>query len=365
MLIVTADNLPRLMNCNGSRNMAASFPADWNQFDAVDHTTSDEGIAADWLASAVFNGADLNSLINSKHSNGVIITAEMAEHVQNYLLSINSGEMQAETTFANLPLWRVGARCDHREFDHIRNILKITDLKYGRRLVEPEMNWTLIAHAVGTCVNEGITPVKIVLRIFQPRAYHPDGVLREWEISYPELLALYDQINNTLSNPSDTLHTGLSWCRHCHALATCPAARAASMNAIDATSLQFSDELTNDVVAFELDTLRSAQATLASRLTALEEMAAYRLKSGAIIPNYAVETQLAHTRFKPGISAMTLTIASGIDCTKPGMITPAEFKRRGGSQTVYDALTERPITGFKLVRASADKRAKKLFNRSN
>jgi len=359
MLTITADNLPRLMNCNGSRNMVAAFPRE-----TIEQIGRDEGIAAHWMATTAFNGADLNSLINMKHTNGVIMTAEMADHVYNYLMSLDCGEMEVDTSFAG-STWEVRARCDHRKFDPTTDTLTIDDFKYGWTPVEPEMNWTLIAHAIGTLIASGTSAANIVLRIHQPRPHHSDGKVREWRISYFELMDYYRQIDQTLSNPTDELRTGLAWCRRCHALASCPAARAASMNAIDATTLQFSDELTNDVVAFELDTLRTAQATLSSRLTALEEMAAYRLKSGAVIPGYGAETQYANTRFKAGITSTALTIASGIDCTKPGMITPAEFKRRGGSQAVFDALTERPITGVKLVRASADKRAQKLFNRSN
>jgi hypothetical protein len=355
MLTVAADNLPRLMNCNGSRNMAAAFPRE-----TVEQIGRDEGIAAHWMAATAFNGADLNSLVNMKHSNGVIMTGEMADHVYSYLHSLDCGEIEANTSFAGAT-WEVRGRCDHRKLNLSASTLTIDDFKYGWTLVEPEMNWTLIAHAAGTLIASGTSVATIILRIHQPRPHHSDGKVREWRITYEHLMSLYAQIDATLTNPTNELRTGLSWCRRCHALANCPAARAASMNAIDATTLQFSDELSNDVVAFELDTLRAAQSMLSSRLSALEEMAIYRLKTGAVIPGYGAETQFANTRFVPGISPVALSIASGIDCTKPGMITPAEFKRRGGSQTVYDALTERPITGVKLVRASADKRAQRLL----
>ena len=355
MLITTADNLPRLMNCNGSRNMPAAFPSV-----DLDRSARDEGIAAHWMAQQAFNGVPLETLINVKHGNGVMMTAEMAGHVRTYLAALDCGEMEAATSFAG-PTWEIRARCDHRKFDPTTDTLTIDDFKYGRTIVEPEMNWSLIAHAIGTLVASGTSTATIILRIHQPRAYHPDGALREWRISYNELMALYARIDQTLTNPADELRTGLSWCRRCHALANCPAARSASMNAIDAATLQFSDDLPDDVLSFELDTLRIAQATLTDRLNALEELATHRLKSGAIIPNYAVETKYGDTRFKSGITAQALTIASGIDCVKASIITPAEFKRRGGSQPVYDALTERPMIGVKLVRIDADKRARRLL----
>jgi len=355
MLTTNATNLPRLMNCNGSRNMPPSFASV-----DPDPTARDEGNAAHWVAQGWFDyGREFaNDLIGTKAYNGVVITSEMIEHVGEYLSEIELGAMEVETSFGT-DLWRVNARADHISWNATTSLLTIDDFKYGHRLVEPEQNWTLIAHAIGYTIFNGIVPTTTKLRIHQPRPHHPDGKLREWSISYPQLLDYYARINNTLSNPADELVTGLAWCAKCHALATCPAARAASMNAVDATALTFTDQLPNDVMAFELDTLRNAQGMLTARLEALQELAMHRLKAGEVIEGYGVETQLANTRWKAGITPQALTLASGVDCVKPGAITPAEFKRRGGSQAAYDALTERPITGIKLVRASADKRARR------
>lgn len=358
MLTTDATNLPRLMNCNGSRLMPPSFPAV-----DIDPTARDEGNAAHWLAQQWFNGAvDPNALIGQKAYNGTVITGEMVDHVGEYLSTLEAGQMEIETSFGT-DHWRVNARADHIAWIALTATLIVDDFKYGWRLVEPVDNWTLIAHAIGYCIFHRITPAMIVLRIHQPRPHHPDGKLREWRISYAELMEYYQRINATLTNPANELRTGLAWCAKCHALATCPAARAASMNAIDATSMTFSDDLPNNAMSFELDTLRTAQATLAARLDALEELAAYRIKGGAVIDGYGAETQYANTRWKAGLSAEALTLASGVDCVKPGTITPAEAKRRGMPEAVVKVLTERPITGVKLVRASADKRAKRLLQK--
>jgi len=372
MLTTDATNLHRLMNCNGSRHMPPSFPT----ID-TDPTARDEGNAAHWAAQEWFNGRDPETLINAKAYNGVIVTGEMIDHVSEYLKAIDPGRMEVETSFGT-DRWRVNARADHisyrnevemvnggngnvLEFDNWT--LTIDDFKYGHRLVSPVNNWTLIAHAIGYCLFNQITPQTIRLRIHQPRPYHPDGKLREWTIDYLTLRELYQQIDATLTNPRDALVTGIDWCAKCRALATCPAAHTASMNAVDASTLTFNEDIPDAAMTYELDTLRSAQAMLSARLTALEELATYRIKNGAVIDGYGVETQQANTRWKTGITAQALTLASGIDCVKPGFITPAEFKRRGGSDAVYKALTERPITGVKLVRASADERAKRLLGR--
>lgn len=375
MLTVIADNLPRVMNCNGSRLMAPSFPAIEN-----DPTARNEGTAAHYMAQEAFKGVPLASLIGTPAVNGFYMTSEMADHVGEYLSALDCGEMEIDTSFGT-DHWRIAGRADHISYrddavelvnggngnvlEYSLSILNVDDFKYGHSLVEPQDNWTLIWHAIGYCVTRRVTPDVINLTIHQPRPYHRDGKRRTWSIDYATLLTLYERINATLSNPSDALITGFgqsyNWCRRCHALATCPAAQSARLNAIDATALAFNDQIPDNALSYELDLVRTAKATLEQQLSALEELAAHRLRSGAVIDNYALESQWANTRWKPGITGDLLTVTTGVDCVKPGTVTPAEFKRRGGSQSVYDALTERPQTGIRLVRATADQRARRVL----
>lgn len=354
MLTVIADELPRVMACNGSRLMPAAVPPT-----VTDPTARNEGTAAHHMATAVFYGAKLEALVNTKAPNGFIMTAQMADHVGEYLAALDCGEMECDTSYGTDD-WRVNGRCDHRKYDPASATLIIDDFKYGYSLVEAEGNWTLLSHAIGTAMFMPAWPRTFVLRIHQPRPYHPAGKVREWRLSYDELITYYHRINETLSNPSDELRTG-AWCRRCPALAHCPAARSANMNAIDAAEKAFCDNMPDDVLSHELDTLRTAQAILSARLDAVEELAIHRLKNGAVMPNYAIEHQYANTRWKGGLDAQLLSLATGKDLTKPGLVTPAEAKRRGVPETVVGLLTERPVTGTKLVRITADDRAKRLL----
>lgn len=360
MIITDATNLPRLMNCNGSRLMAAVLPPD------SDQTARDEGNAAHWMAQQVFNGASIDSLIDTKAFNGFTMTAEMAEHVASYVSALDCGEMECSTGGSS-DAWIVNGRADHIVYSRgIPDELTVDDFKYGWRIVEPDYNWTLIWHAIGYCVTRSIQPAVIVLRIHQPRPHHPSGKLREWRISYAQLMEFYAQINATLSNPSDMLTSGIEWCAKCHALPTCPAARKARYNAIDASAQAFNDDLPDDVLSHELDILRTADAVIKAQRDALEELVSYRIRNGAVVPNYGLETQYAHTRWKTGISAEALSVVTGRECGKPpAPITPAEAKRRGVPESVIKSLTERPMTGTKLIRATADERARRLLNKDN
>lgn len=367
MITVTADELPRFMNCNGSRLLPASLPAA-----TTDNTARDEGTAAHYMATAAFNNEfTVDELIDRKAPNGVYMTIEMAEHVQTYLDAIQrrhyeqSSGVEVDTSFGT-DTFRVNARADHvghsifTASDWGDSSVYVDDFKYGWGIVEPENNWTLIAHAVGYCLTRQITPSHIIMTIHQPRPYHPDGKSREWIITYEQLMTFYQQIAATLTNPSDQLVTG-PHCRKCHALATCPAARKANMNAIDASETAFSDDIDNATLSFELNTLRTAQTSLNNRLDALEEMAKFRLKSGQVIDGYAVETQLSNTDWKPGIDVAMMKALTGKDLSKPKLITPKQAIKAGISEDVIKPFTERRQTGVKLVRVDANKKAQRIF----
>lgn len=360
MITITADELPRFMACNGSLNMPAAFPST-----TTDTTARDEGIAAHHMANLVFSGqSTLDVLVDRKAPNGVYMISEMADHVGEYLSALDCGQTEVVTTFGR-DEWRVNGRADHIGYNASTDVLCVDDLKYGWRIVEPVMNWTLLAHAIGFCFANNIRPHLIKLRIHQPRPHHTDGKIRTWDITSTELLNYYAQLDASLSNPADELRTSVAQCGRCPALATCPAARHASMNAIDAAEMIFSDDIANPQLSFEIDILRIAQATLANRLSALEEMAMHRLKGGGVIENYASEAQYANTRWLPHIDAAMLYILTGKDLAKSATVTPAEAKRRGVPADVIKTLTERPMIGHKLTRVGANARAQRLLGKGN
>jgi hypothetical protein len=351
-LTTTATELPRVMQCIGSINMPAALPPDH------DHEARDEGNAAHWLAKEWFDGrVYAPSAVGTKAYNGYVITEEMVENVHTYLSALDCGAMETETTFDGEG-WEVRGRADHICCNS--HTLTIDDFKYGWRLVSPEENYTLIAHAIGWCIRNQAAPREIVLRIHQPRPYHPDGPCREWRLSYVDLMTYYSAIAKRLSETPDTLQTGPQ-CAKCHALATCPAARAASMNAIDASGVAFSDDLPDGVLAYEYETLEQAAATIKNRFEALEELMTHRIKSGNVINGYALKQRLAQTRWKPGLSGVMLSAMTGVDLLKDGIVTPAEAKRRGVSKETVEALTDRPVIGTKLERIDANREARRWF----
>lgn len=356
MFTTTATALPRLMTCIGSARMEPSFPA----IDA-DRTQRDEGDAFHWAAKEVFDGrATLEELNDRKCPNGVYVTSEMSDHIAAYLSALNCGKMEVDVSFGN-DRWRINARTDH--VIYTSQDLTVDDAKYGWHPIEAENNWTLLAYAIGYCIIHRVQPPMIHLRIHQPRPLHRDGKLRTWSITYTQLMEYYALIDQRLSNPTDELISSVAHCGRCYANATCPAAREAGYNAIDAANIAFRDDISDEELAYELDELERAQATIDARVTALSDLAAYRIKHGAIVRNRAWEMRYGHRRWLPHVTAELMFAMTGRDVSESKMITPAAAERAGIDKTLMKSLTETPAIGGKLVRVDSAKRAAKLLSK--
>lgn len=357
MLSVIATDLPRLINCNGSRLMGATLPP----VDAAD-ANKDEGNAVHWLAAQIHNGKfTAETIVGQQSPEGIFITSEMVDNVEDYLTAIAGGVVEIDTSHSGNG-WHVGGRADAAVYYPARQHLTIGELKYGWRIVEPEMNWTLISHVAGFIANNPDKPVQTIdLTVFQPRPHHFEGPVRTWPISISKFAELYNRMAATLQSPDDLLHTGEIQCHYCPALATCPAARAAQFNAIEASGKAFSDQIDNDNLSFQLDHLKRASAVLKDLEKAYGELALYRVKQGQIVPNYSTEAELTNRNWKENLTPEFVQILTGKDLSKKQLITPAQAEKAGVSKEVVAALCGRHNKGVKLVRVDADAKAKKAF----
>lgn len=352
MLSITATELPRFMQCNGSIDMKT--PKHDVQ---IDTTVKDEGAAAHWLAEQVFKGDfDAEELVDRQAPNGVYITGEMVEYLEPYLTADRLAT-EVETSYSNQQ-FNVRGRCD--SFFYENDTLYINELKYGWSIVEPDMNWTLISHAIGLLHN--YPQVKtVIFTIYQPRPHHPEGRVRSWTITGEELITLQSQLIKALTQPDGQLNTGKE-CRNCPALAYCPAARKTMMNTIEATEKAFVDTLDNEQLSFMLDDLKRAGAMLQNLQKAYEELAQHRLKQGNIVRNYTLENELTNRKWKKGITPEIIESLTGKQVSKKQIVTPNQAEKAGVSPKVVASFTERVNKGVKLVRSDANAKASKYFN---
>ena len=357
MLTTTATELPHLMQCIGSRNMPSPVP------NGGDQTQRDEGNAAHWLAEQMYEHGAEHKWAGQVAPNGHVVTDDMVEHVSEYVMALDCGEMETDTSYGDEG-WEIRGRADHLVYrqggDSALHTLTVDDFKYGWRLVSPVRNWTLLSHAIGWCIRNNTRADRIVLRIHQPRPYHPDGPLREWSCSYDELMGYYTQIAARLSNPSDELATG-DMCAKCHARFDCRALDASIYNALDVVQMPFNDSLPKSVMLDEYALFERAAEIIKIGKEAREELISHRIKMGETFKGYSLERRYGNRRWKPGLSGKMLSAAAGVDLTLDGLVTPAEAVRRGMSEEVKEMLVDRPLLEPKLKRIDADAKARAVF----
>lgn len=366
MLHITATDLQRVMNCQGSLLLP-----DENFEVTSDQTVRNEGDAADWIVEQVHSGKFTPlELVDRQAPNGVYITGDIIDYLDDYLTAIGqTGFVEHVTSFGDgLGKWMVDSRADHVQLDG--RTLRVRDLKFGYSLVEPEMNWTLIAHAIGYALQltdqskfDLLRDVDVIeLTIYQPRAYHPGGKIRTWPITPQQLIDLHKQIGATLANPSNLLQTG-NQCRTCKKRTGCVAFLKATMNAVDFSQAAFSDNISNEGLSFMLDNIRRAAEVLKQADKAYSELATHRVKNGQRVEGYYITSDLSNLEWFGHITPDFVQIITGKNVRKEtAMITPTQAKKLGISEDVMKTLAERRNKGTKLTRMTADQMAKKLFN---
>jgi hypothetical protein len=358
MLTVNASALPRIVQCVGSVALAKQAPK------PAEHDASEEGIAAHWLAARWFNHPQHADKPGIKASNGWICGEEMFEHIAEYVRRFDNNlprRVEAPAHWRNsTETFEVRGKADLTVWHPEQRTLAITDLKYGFRYVDPEMNWQLIAYAIGTAMALNVTPDKFILAIYQPRG--PGEPLRSWEATSEQILTAYHELCAHLERAAagaDDLQTG-EHCRYCPAAPGCPAAQRAGFNAVDVAMNSGDFHLDEAGMRAELDLFDRAEELLKQRRRWIEGYAADAIKRGGSIPGLSVKTTLGHTAWRPNVTVQDLReVGNNYIEEKP--VTPAEAKRRGMSQEQYDKLTHRPVTGQKVVRKDAAEQAAKVF----
>lgn len=355
MFKVTATDLPRLLTCNGSR-LLSHVPSS-----NTDDTVKDEGNAADWLIQQVVSGQHLlEELVDRKAPNGVYITTEMADNLREYLeWVVGKGEIEQDCSYQGRT-WSVAGRADHMFFDGIT--LYVSDFKYGWKIVDVEDNWTLVSHAVAWSIRNSIYPQNVEFRIYQPRPYHPDGVVRRYARDAAYLQTSHQQITSTLDNLTDSLITS-KHCYKCPSMAICPAAQIAGMNAIDVSHKAFDSQPDNDQIEFLIKETGRAMEVLKQNLNAYEDIAMHRIKTGQHFKNYMLQTDYGRETWRDDVTPEFVELMTGVDVSKRTLPTPNQAVKAGLPEDFVKSLTTKPSKGVKLVRCSANEQAAKLFNR--
>lgn len=243
--------------------------------------------------------------------------------------------------------------------------LYIDDLKYGWGLVEVKENWQLLGYAIGEVMRRGVA-FDVVLRIHQPRPHHEDGPVRRWELSYAELLAYKERIEEhmmTIVQGNRTLTTNAK-CRYCPAAAeACPAANKAFYRGIEMAHDFLQDQISEKELAHQLDLVARITEVLKIKGDSLKSLAVDRIKKGVLIPGYVTESSYSDRKWKPGIGPEVIEAMTGKKIVEQVMLSPAKAEKAGVPKDFVNALVDRHFLGQKLVKRDTSALGDKIFGK--
>lgn len=348
-----ASGAERWMNCPGSNVLLKALnlpPTDEADY-ARDGTAAHEA-----AAHCILQRKDTWEIVGDKFYKDVEVTPEMAEAVQIYLDYVNKLRPDTASWWCEFhisddlhPLFYgtvdFGALEDGR--------LEVVDFKYGAGIVvEPERNPQLMYYAYGLLQHQP-SARRVKLTIVQPRAWHPDAVIRSWETTADEIAEWGEKTllpAMQAAEVDETLDAG-HWCRFCPAKLACPLLYGlfkAAANINPKTIVNLSDE-----AAGRDYKLREA---VKFYLKAQEDDMMRRLLAGREIAEAKLVHKKADRVWKDGAKEV-FDVQFGAEAyTKPEMLSPAKMEALGPrAKELVKEYAYMPQTGFTVALAD-DKR---------
>jgi hypothetical protein len=324
-----------------------------------------EGNAASWLAARLMRGHIVEpDAVGETAPNGWVITEDMLGHVMAFTEYMRSfgGAQYSHTTPVVLG---DGAIIGHLE-DNIAVVagqtLHVFDLRYGWRIVEPERDPTLMCYGLGLA-NE--MTARIVLHVYQPRPFHPDGPGRSWTIPATEATQWHDwlvHMANLGNSGNQAAHPGPQCRRHnCELQASCAALKASTYHNHERIAGRGVDrKMSPAELAAELDFLEHAEDVLKARKAGIEAEAEGRIRNREHVAGWEVVMRKGQRKFT--VEADKVKQITGINPYVEKLCTPAELERRGANKEVVKTITDTPNIGQKLQRTDT-KAFERMFRR--
>jgi hypothetical protein len=359
MTTIRSSKLARYMVCAGYMHLDVEEPEAGEP--------AKEGTAA---------GEYLQSILENKQvgltaSNGVYFSDDMkwymknvAEHIQSRAVS----QVLCETRIdwqTRSGIWIRGQY--DAAFVDAKGRLCIEDLKYGWGIVEVTENWQLLAYAIGEVIRRGQSFEEISLKIHQPRPHHEDGDVREWVLSYAQLLEYKEKIEvrmMELVEGKKNFQTS-QHCKYCPGAAeACTAFSRLFYRALEVSTEFYQDSLNEDEIARQLDQIKRAEEVIKIKQDSLVELGVSRIKKGKIIPGYVQVEKYGHRSWKQGVSAQAIHVMTGVDIMEKSIMSPAKVEKLI-SKDFVKTLSESRMTGVKLEKKNGTDVGNKIFGTTN
>jgi len=318
-----------------------------------------EGRAAAWLIGEIMREQLSDEIpshyVGYKAPNNWIVDLEMAFAVCEYIRHVRAvanGMSIMLDTPVNIRD-EITGRCAVAAVDHRAQEVHVFGFYYGHRIVEAEENPELLVYGCALALTS--PPYGIVLHVYQPRSFHPEGVARRWSTPADEVERHYVDLywaahHANAPSPHDAVPG--AQCRDCAGRLSCHTLAMATYDAVDRVRDAALVKMTAEQLADELDFLERAADLIKHRKEGIETEAEGRITKGEHIAGWEMVPTTGKRIFTA--DAAKVQMLTGIyPFSPPEMVTPAELERMGASKAIVKSITVSPPLGRKLKRTSA------------
>ena len=315
------------------------------------------------------------------------VDEEMADTAQvyiDYVRALPGDQLWIEETFSLAPInppFDAGGTCDALSYDAKRRHMHVVDLKGGRGVVVSVTgNKQMRTYALGALLaHPGKAVDTITVTIVQPRANHPDGIIRSETFDVVELMEWTADLRDAMHLSAAAMRAKAEtapavWaaahlnpgphCQFCGAAGFCPKLEE---RARDAAGVWF-DDLDQPQISKANAPDAMAPAELAKKLDMLDmiqewinEVRAYahrQAEAGVVIPEYVLTDKIGNREWTIDEASLEQTLTLwGVPVEKQFVkkpLSPAQAEKVLGTKKKHlvEPLTRRPLRGTSLVRAN-------------
>lgn len=317
-----------------------------------------EGTCAAWVAECVLKGmfGKCADMVGQVHSNDWVVDEEMAYHVQGYVDTVRG---RGGTTNAEMSVRlteTIAGTYDSSAVSFDGETLFGDDLKYGFSIVDVWECTQLIIYLYGEYLRLGrpASIKRVTMGIYQPRAFHPEGIHRTWTITIAELYEYAVKIvaaGDKCQDPNAVATPG-PHCTHCKGRLECFSLTATTYKLFDVIERTEQGEMSAEELANEANFIKLAESLLDARKTAIHAELDARLEKDEYIRGWSREKRYGHRKYS--VDPVTIHLLTGVNPFKEQVVGPAELERLGDASTKekLKSLTYNPPIGYKLKQST-------------
>lgn len=235
--------------------------------------------------------------------------------------------------------------------------LFVWDFKFGYEVVEAFENWQTINYMSGILDKfniDGFLDQKITvrIRIVQPRAYHREGVIREWAITAAGLRGYFNTLraNAHISLSDKAVARSGSHCKHCSARHTCDAALRGGVALYEAATHPTPLNISPEALGVLYNVVLRARKQLEALETGYEAQIKNLIRSGVSVPGLRVDSTTGREKWSKSLEEVeSMGSMLGKDLVEKKLITPNQARKLGIDGKVISAYSEIPHTGYRVV----------------